>query len=464
MSPAIRRAGLVLVCALTVALYLAQLTAMGMVGPDEPRYAAVGRAMALSGDWITPRLWGHPWFEKPALLYWVTAAGFRMGLGPDLAPRLPVALLGLGFLVFFWWRLRIEWGARVASYATAMLATSAGWLTYSHVAVTDLPLSAFFAAAVLLSLPWLGRGDRTTLPAAAACLGLASLAKGLVPLVLFAPLLILGWRRLADWLRPATLLAFAVCALPWYILCTAVNGREFLKVFFIEHQLGRFSSAALQHVQPWWFYIPATLLLLYPWFPLVVLTKLADWKDSRTRALIVTAVFGFVFFSASVNKLPSYVLPLLPVVCILIAQGLSRTSHPNRAVVAPMALLALLPVISLVIPIALARGLRAATIPWTEAGIALAIGTTFGLLLSSTVRRHALTATFAIAGIGFMWVQINSFPALDSAASARPLWLRDRPSCITKQPRAIIYGLSYYAELVLPECSLLDQSNTRGVR
>ena len=146
------------------------------------------------------------------------------------------------------------------------------------------------------------------------------------------------------------------------------------------------------------------------------------------------------------------------------AQGLSRASHPSRAIVAPVALLAMLPVISLVIPVALARGLRAATIPWTEAGIALAIGTAFGFILSSTVRKHALTATFAIAGIGFMWFQINSFPALDSAASARPLWLRDRPSCVTKQPRAIIYGLSYYAELELPQCSLLDQSNARGVR
>jgi hypothetical protein len=118
---------------------------MGMVGPDEPRYADVGRAMAQSGDWITPRLWGHPWFEKPALLYWMTGAGFRLGLGADLAPRLPVALLSLAFLAFFWWRLRIEWDARVAFYATAMLATSAGWLTYSHVAVTDLPLAAFFS-------------------------------------------------------------------------------------------------------------------------------------------------------------------------------------------------------------------------------------------------------------------------------------------------------------------------------
>ena len=58
--------------------------------------------MAQSGDWITPRLWGQPWFEKPALLYWMTAAGFKLGLGPDLAPRLPVALLSVAFLVFFW--------------------------------------------------------------------------------------------------------------------------------------------------------------------------------------------------------------------------------------------------------------------------------------------------------------------------------------------------------------------------
>src|SRR5580698_729643 len=128
---------------------------MGMVQPDEPRYADIGRAMAQSGDWITPRLWGQPWFEKPALLYWMTATGFRLGLGPDLAPRLPVALLSLLFLAFFWVRLDVEFGRRAASFATAMLATSAGWLAYSHVAVTDLPMAAFFSAAVFLSLGWI---------------------------------------------------------------------------------------------------------------------------------------------------------------------------------------------------------------------------------------------------------------------------------------------------------------------
>ena len=198
--------------------------------------------MAQSGDWVTPRLWGQPWFEKPALLYWMTAAGFRSGLGPDLAPRLPVAILSVLFLGFFWWRLKLEWDRRAASCATAMLATSAGWLAYSHVAVTDLPLAVFFCAAVLLSLPWVARGDRAGLTAAAACLGLATMAKGLVPLVLFMPVVVIGWRHLRDWLRAGPLLAFSVCALPWYILCTIRNGSGFLRVFFLEQQFGRFWS------------------------------------------------------------------------------------------------------------------------------------------------------------------------------------------------------------------------------
>ena len=144
---------------LIAALYLTGLTRMGMYSADEPRYADIGRAMAQSGDWITPRLSGQPWFEKPALLYWMTATGFKLGLGTDLAPRLPVALLSVAFLVFFWWRLRQIFDESAATCSAAILATSAGWLAYSHVAVTDLPLAAFFSAAVILSIPGLDRFD-----------------------------------------------------------------------------------------------------------------------------------------------------------------------------------------------------------------------------------------------------------------------------------------------------------------
>src|SRR5690349_21895723 len=95
-------------------LYFFHLTAAGMLGPDEPRYAAIGREMARSGDWITPRLWGEPWFEKPALLYWMIGIAFRLGLSEDLAPRLGVAVVSVAFLGAFFWLLRREFGLRPA--------------------------------------------------------------------------------------------------------------------------------------------------------------------------------------------------------------------------------------------------------------------------------------------------------------------------------------------------------------
>jgi 4-amino-4-deoxy-L-arabinose transferase-like glycosyltransferase len=463
-----RRVAILAALGLVCALYLANLAGMGMVGPDEPRYADVGRAMAQSGDWITPRLWGRPWFEKPALLYWMTASGFRLGLNPDLAPRLPVALLSLAFLAFFWWRLRVEWDARVASYAGAMLATCAGWLTYSHVAVTDLPLAVFFSAAVLLALPKAsGRAGSWELTASAACLGVATLAKGLVPLVLFFPVLALGWRRLRDWLRLGPLLAFSLCALPWYLLCLARNGSEFPRVFFVEQQFARFGTPALQHVQPWWFYVPIFLLLLYPWFPLLALTPRAlagPARDPRLRWLAVIVAFGFLFFSASVNKLPGYLLPLLPLVCTAMGYAVARAHRSAMAIAASIALLGFLPPLAHAGPVMLARGLRSTQIPWADIAIALAAAAVAGTVLTLTTRQRAFPIAATLAAIAFIWFQKASFPAFDAAASARPLWLRQRPACTQNLPRALVYGLYYYAQRQIPDCALLDPSGTRVVR
>ena len=133
--------------------YLYKLNGVGVLGPDEPRYLAIGRAMAQTGDWITPRLWGSPWFEKPPLLYWMTAGGAAVGLGPELSGRLPVALLSLVFLAVMFALLRREFGATAAAISVALLATSAAWITYSDLGLTDLPLAVCFSLAVILALP-----------------------------------------------------------------------------------------------------------------------------------------------------------------------------------------------------------------------------------------------------------------------------------------------------------------------
>src|SRR5215472_17563479 len=102
--------------------------------------------MSKSGDWVTPRLNGSPWFEKPPLLYWTTAAANRLGLRDEWAARLPITLESLAFLAFFFETLRRAFGLGSATAASAILATSAGWMAASFAAITDLPMSAALGA------------------------------------------------------------------------------------------------------------------------------------------------------------------------------------------------------------------------------------------------------------------------------------------------------------------------------
>jgi 4-amino-4-deoxy-L-arabinose transferase-like glycosyltransferase len=108
-------------------VYIYGLNRAGMLGPDEPRYAAIGLEMSRSGDWITPRLWGEAWFEKPPLLYWLVGAGDMVGLPEGWAARLPVAMLSIAFLAFFFRELRREWEGEVALVAARHLGGVAGF-------------------------------------------------------------------------------------------------------------------------------------------------------------------------------------------------------------------------------------------------------------------------------------------------------------------------------------------------
>ncbi len=459
-------------------VYLSRLNAAGLLGPDEPRYASIAREMARSGDWITPRLWGRPWFEKPALLYWMSAAGFRLHLGPELAPRLPVALVALAFLGFYWWILRREFGPRPAAYAVVMLATSLGWIGFSQVGATDLPMTAAFSAAMLLALPWIGKGERRCLPLVGGLLGLAVLAKGLVPVVLAAPLMISplldgrGPEKLARWrslFDPRVLAAFLVVALPWYVLCYLRNGRPFVEVFFWQQQFQRFGSPALQHVQPWWFYIPVLLAGLLPWTPLALLiSPRRNWQEPRRRFLLLWVVFGLAFFSLAVNKLPGYVLPLLPALCALAGIGIAEGEGAGPAAAPALAgsgvLLLAFPFAGQTLPQAVASGLSHAGL--LREGLvrlepALPLALIAGALVWWLARRGRHAAGFAIVALcaasGYVYLKFTALPQVDAAASGRGLWRqvqgRRDQTCIDTLNRDFRYGLNYYAETPLPDCS-----------
>ena len=435
-------------------LYFFGLTRTGLLGPDEPRYAAIGRAMAATSDWITPRLWGQPWFEKPALLYWMTAASFKLGLGPDWAPRLPVAIVSVAFLIYFFFVLRREFGERAAWYSATILATSAGWLAYSHVAIADLPMSAAFAAAMLAMIAEAAssrsRFSSRGWVVAGALLGLAVLAKGLVPLVLFIPALWFLRRQVRDL---ALLFGVAlVIAAPWYTLVTLRNGRPFLEEFFWKHHFSRFLNSALQHERPIWFYIPVLLAGLFPWTPLfALLFQRRLYNDRRAQFLLAWLAWGFLFFSISRNKLPGYLLPLLPAVAALMGMALAGTERARILLPACAFLLCLAPGLAGMLPQALAGGISRASFhldwPWVLAGLAVAIACA---VLNRAGRRDVAVAIVAlgttVAVIGIVW---RVYPELDRQVSGRRA---GSITCVPPTSRSQRYSIDYYAGQYLPDC------------
>lgn len=398
-----------LVAALAIP-YLFWLASSGLLGPDEPRYAAIGHQMAASGDWVTPVLWGKPWFEKPPLLYWLIAAFDQLGLNPDLAARAPVALLSLGLIA-----------AMPTWQAAMLLGTSVGWLALSQVAITDIPLTVCFHAFLMLALA------RRPIPAGIA-LGLAVLAKGLVPLVLAMPLY---WFLRQDLRQLARITGTTILtAAPWYLACYLANGQQFIDEFIIRHHIQRFLSPELQHVQPFWFYIPVLIGLLMPWAPALAQFRKLDFTEDE-RPYLHTAIWGLLFLSVSRNKLPAYILPVLPSIAILLGTRLLRWHYATAA-----AILVALPSVTPWLPVAIDDGLSKAPLDQTA----------WLWLLATPVAawcawRWQQTAVIAAAILTILTLKLNLYPTLSQTVSAKHSTLECLPEGAS---RGLRYGLSYY--------------------
>lgn len=416
--------------------------------------------MAENGDLITPRLWGSPWFEKPPLLYWMVAAGTATGLNPDLAARLPVALLSLAFVAISFWLLRHEFGSEVATVSTALLATCAGWVTSSGLCSTDLPLAVWFSLAAFLALPLLRSEPKLELVRwrfvlIGVCFGLGMLAKGLVPLALGLPFL---WFLRRFWRR--WWLAFLSCAIvagPWYVAVYVYNRNQFLEEFFWKHHVQRLYSASLHHVQPWYFYFPVLLAGLFPWTPLIgLLASQHAWRDERRCFLAGVFCFGFLLFSISLNKLPGYLLPLLPIMFVLVALQFEKVST-YRVWLLPCALLmSIIPMLVRALPKWLSVW-RFSSLPISSFRPADLVYLAIPIAAVFVARRSWAVAllVLCVAGEG-IYLKDMVYPVLDREVSARGLWreIKSLPGsiCDAGLNREWQYGLAFYRGSPVPPC------------
>ena len=302
------------------------------MGPDEPRYAAVAREMYLTGDYITPRLLGETWFEKPVLMYWGAALGYALfGIG-EAGARLPSALAASISVFLVYWAGRRLFGRAIGVGAASILATSIGFFSLARAASMDMLLTACLTA----GLAFFAVGQETTgtrrrwyFYAFYAALGAGVLAKGPIAILLpgISLILFLFWRGApGNWKKwhPEGVIITGLVAGPWYAAVAAVNGREFSNVFVLEHNVRRFTSDLYGHEQPFYFYVPVMLLMMFPWSFLLI-PALRRRFASKEQLLLIWAVVPFVFFSISGSKLPAYILPILPPLALLCAREVVRS-------------------------------------------------------------------------------------------------------------------------------------------
>lgn len=344
LSTAARLGWAALIVATLAVCYFSNLGAVGFVGPDEPRYAWIARDMAETGDWITPRLYGKPWFEKPVLYYWMAGASFKLFGVSEATARLPSAICALFATLALAWLAWRAYGEETARWLLLLLPTSVGMIGFSHAAATDMPFSAMVAIAMVCAAMALGLAQNEHTPILprtpwlalllfGVFLGLAVLAKGPAAIILcggavfFWAIFTKRWRDAFRLLHPIAIASFCVTALPWYILCARRNP-DFFRVFIIEHNFKRYLTPEFQHIQPFWYYVPVLLVMFFPWIAILISGCLAFFQSLRgkekinhlTLLLLSFSIFCLVFFSASRSKLPGYILPSVPLMCLLLAK------------------------------------------------------------------------------------------------------------------------------------------------
>ncbi|KPX49941.1 Undecaprenyl phosphate-alpha-4-amino-4-deoxy-L-arabinose arabinosyl transferase [Pseudomonas syringae pv. helianthi] len=332
-------------CALLLlAFALAYLLPLGFHGlwiPDETRYAQISQEMLHSGNWIAPHFMGLRYFEKPAAGYWLIALGQAV-FGENLfGVRIASALsTGLSILLAYLLAGKI-WGDPRKSFASALLFMSfafvAGQAGYSNLDPqftlwTNATLVAFWYA-----VHNIGRARLIAWALVGVACGIGFMTKGFLawalPVIITLPYM-LWQRRLAELFRfgpLAVAIAVALC-LPW-ALAVYRQEPDYWRYFFWHEHIRRFAGDNAQHAQPWWFYLPLLVAACLPWAALLPTTLKQAWQQKsrpETAFLLMWLVLPLAFLSLSKGKLPTYILPCLLPVALLMADALVECLNQGR--------------------------------------------------------------------------------------------------------------------------------------
>ncbi len=341
----VRLLSLLLVMALPAVL-LYPYRSFLLLEPDEGRYAQIPKEMLDRGEWVVPTLQGEPYLDKPPLMYWLVRLSYdAFGVSESSARLVPAVCVHLTILLVYLLGRR-SLGERAAFWAAMLLTVAPGYIGIARLLLLDGLLTLCVTASVLCGFEAVrtGRFKPGWWVASAVASGLGFLTKGPISeVLLFAPLFAFAWLNRSTarvgWKAVAVFLGLVLAVnLPWYV---AIYRRqpEFLGHFFWDHNVMRFLQP-FDHLQPVWYYLPILLGGFLPGVMLAVpylrglLAGGPDAAANRSQAggfWLLAGLWCVLFFSVSGSKLPTYILPAFPPLCLALGEFVAR-SRWDRAI------------------------------------------------------------------------------------------------------------------------------------
>jgi 4-amino-4-deoxy-L-arabinose transferase-like glycosyltransferase len=317
-----------ILAALAAILLLAPIRAGDLAGYDDARYALVAKHVVLSGHWLEIESNGGPALEHPPLFSWMQAALFiPFGLSDPLA-KLPSALCGLGVILLVGWLGRKLTGDPFTGVlAMFVMATSVYFVKYAARAMTDVPFTLFFLAAVCAWV--LGEENPAWLLVAGLFAAMAQLTRAMagfsIPLFFAADLIVNRRRVPARYLTAVALIAF-LPPVAWYAQWIYRYGEGFFvnESKYLNQEVSGELTPAWRRYTGAIEYVWMLAKSYWPWLPAMIagLALAIRRKDRRLRMLVVWVAVVYVLCAITKSRVLRYMLPAYPAFAILSAVGL----------------------------------------------------------------------------------------------------------------------------------------------
>lgn len=317
---------------LALVAILSFLLPLGMVplfDLDEGAFSEATREMYMSQNFITTYLNGELRFDKPILIYWLQYLSISMFGLTEFAFRLPSAIAGVFWALGIFWFSRKYFDEKVALLASVFMLTALQINIITKAAIADSLLNMTIAFAMFMIWLYIDKKEKVYLYLAFAFIGVGTLAKG--PVAIVIPLLVtfiyfLIKKDLKQFFRMIFdlkgILLFLIIALPWYVLEYLDQGQKFIDGFILKHNVSRFNTSFENHKGSMVYYIPVLLLGFLPFTAILVkiFFRIKEiFKNDLYLFLFIWFAFVFVFFSFSGTKLPHYIIYGYTPVFILMA-------------------------------------------------------------------------------------------------------------------------------------------------